>query len=533
MKKIITGIVIIGIILGLGFGGYWLYKKFTGADIASELEKIEINPDERKELVENLSTKDEKIDMIINLIEDINYERIFYNDNFFGTFHVKDKYQIDYIVDGVAIDGYDYMNNHYVSGTRNAGTLWVTGSNMVYVWLDYKKESTYQGNESTIVNLQFEDELLYGKYDMGFKNTAGDGTFYLEFSKKIKDNRDKIEFSEEKGKFFIKRYANQYINGILQKCLNFFVETDGVSYIHIQNEYEGKSISGKDIYRYDHYIEINNVELFEKIIFPLKKIKEFPEMDITENDATAYEILLETQSKYDHKKLMADYIASIEPKNQTWNVEKVEDVDASVGVNTSYLDKTGENDLMFLLSIDFTGKLELSNSMSSSRCKYFGIKQGFEIKSTETSKTYQLDIDSINSILIFNSISNPPYIESGTGELNDFTLHILFVVNDDKSCSLKLSGNFSIKDVNGLMDLSFEYNETIDSYKRWGNYIEGINAKWESKILLNSYSDTDKNGNKYILNKQQIIDDKSEDNLLDDGTTYSRIIGDLLRVVLN
>ena len=95
MKKIITGIVIIGIILGLGFGGYWLYKKFTGADIASELEKIEINPDERKELVENLSTKDEKIDMVIQLLEDISTHKISYSyirpgnpEKYYGRFYV-------------------------------------------------------------------------------------------------------------------------------------------------------------------------------------------------------------------------------------------------------------------------------------------------------------------------------------------------------------------------------------------------------------------------------------------------------------
>lgn len=512
MKKIITGIVIIGIILGLGLGGYWLYRKFVNPDVVSELEKIEINPDERNGITDNLITKDEKLDMVIQLIDDINNHKISYNfKGEYGdiTYYVKDKYEI-YFTTKTLVKDKDYMDRVYVSGTIDSYTMYTTNSKTIHEWRKLSKESIHKLKEEIEVDLAYEEEVLYGKHDMGYNANSNNSSYKNNFTKLVdllKTNRSDLSFSENNGIFNISYGSNR-------------IETDGIKYINI----DGYSIVS-------YHLELNNKELYEKMIAPIKGIKNFPVLTNTEEQPAEQSLRL--QSKYDHKKLMSDYIASIEPKNQTWNVEKVEDVDASVGVNTSYLDKTGENDLMFLLSIDFTGKLELSNSMSSSRCKYFGIKQGFEIKSTETSKTYQLDIDSINSILIFNSISNPPYIESGTGELNDFTLHILFVVNDDKSCSLKLSGNFSIKDVNGLMDLSFEYNETIDSYKRWGNYIEGINAKWESKILLNSYSDTDKNGNKYILNKQQIIDDKSEDNLLDDGTTYSRIIGDLLKVVLN
>ncbi len=511
MKKIITGIVIIGIILGLGLGGYWLYRKFVNPDVVSELEKIEINPDERNGITDNLITKDEKLDMVIQLIDDINNHKISYNfKGEYGdiTYYVEDKYEI-YFTTKTLVKDKDYMDKVYVSGTIDSYTMYTTNSKTIHEWRKLSKESIHKLKEEIEVDLAYEEEVLYGKHDMGYNANSNNSSYKNNFTKLVdllKTNRSDLSFSENNGIFNISYGSNR-------------IETDGIKYINI----DGYSIVS-------YHLELNNKELYEKMIAPIKGIKNFPVLTNTEEQPAEQSLRL--QSKYDHKKLMADYIASIEPKNQTWNVEKVEDVDASVGVNTSYLDKTGENDLMFLLSIDFTGKLELSNSMSSSRCKYFGIKQGFEIKSTETSKTYQLDIDSINSILIFNSISNPPYIESGTGELNDFTLHILFVVNDDKSCSLKLSGNCSIKDVNGLMDLSFEYNETIDSYKRWGNYIEGINAKWESKILLNSYSDTDKNGNKYILNKQQIIDDKSEDNLLDDGTTYSRIIGDLLSVVL-
>lgn len=512
MKKIITGIVIIGIILGLGFGGYWLYRKFVNPDIALELEKIEINPDERNGITDNLVTKDEKLDMVIQLIDDINNHKISYNfKGEYGdiTYYVKDKYEI-YFTTKALVKDKDYMDRVYVSGTIDSYTMYTTNSKTIHEWRKISKENIHKLKEEIEVDLAYEEEVLYGKHDMGYNANSNNSSYKNNFTKLVdllKTNRSDLSFSENNGIFNISYGSNR-------------IETDGIKYINI----DGYSIVS-------YHLELNNKELYEKMIAPIKGIKNFPVLTNTEKQPAEQSLRL--QSKYDHKKLMADYIASIEPKNQVWNVDKVEDVDASVGVNTSYLDKTGENDLMFLLSIDFTGKLEVSNSMSSSRCKYFGIKQGFEIKSTETSKTYQLDIDSINSILIFNSISNPPYIESGTGELNDFTLHILFVVNDDKSCSLKLSGSCSIKDVNGLMDLSFEYNETIDSYKRWGNYIEGINAKWESKILLNSYSDTDKNGNKYILNKQQIIDDKSEDNLLDDGTTYSRIIGDLLKVVLN
>ncbi len=175
MKKVLIGIIVVGLIIGLGFGGYWLYRKYINPDVASELEKIEINPDERKELVENLSTKDEKIEMIIQLIEDMNAHKISYNYTYKnlgreGRFYVGDKYEIDFISNPL-VKGNDYMGRTYVSGTINTYTMFINDSKTVHQWIELTKETKHKSDKEIEVDLAYEDEVLYGKHDMGYKST--------------------------------------------------------------------------------------------------------------------------------------------------------------------------------------------------------------------------------------------------------------------------------------------------------------------------------------------------------------------------
>lgn len=515
MKKIITGIVIIGIILGLGLGGYWLYRKFVNPDIASELEKIEINPDERNGITDNLVTKDEKLDMVIQLIDDINNHKISYNfKGEYGdiTYYVKDKYEI-YFTTKTLVKDKDYMDRVYVSGTIDSYTMYTTNSKTIHEWRKLSKESIHKLKEEIEVDLAYEEEVLYGKHDMGYNANSNNSSYKNNFTKLVdllKTNRSNLSFSENNGIFSISYGSNR-------------IETDGIKYINI----DGYSIVS-------YHLELNNKELYEKMIAPIKGIKNFPVLTNTEEQPAEQSLRL--QSKYDHKKLMADYIASIEPKNQTWNVEKVEDFTNGFRITDSYNNDV-DDEINFMLKTWINGELfSNTNSIKFSTEKYFGIDEQFIVSSSEKSTLYTLNVDTTNGLFlyerIYNEVSHRTETYKSNVTLKDFNLNIKFVINQDNSCSLIMTGTYEYLNDIETVKTTFEYSETVDSFTLRNKYYSCTNAKWESKITTVFISTKDSNNNAYLYENKNYEIDNSNNHLLDDGTTYSNIIADLLQIVL-
>ncbi len=455
MKKVLIGIIVVGLIIGLGFGGYWLYRKYINPDVASELEKIEINPDERKELVENLSTKDEKIEMIIQLIEDMNAHKISYNYTYKnlgreGRFYVGDKYEIDFILNPL-VKGKDYMGRTYVSGTINTYTLFINGSKTVHQWMELTKETIYKSDKEIEVDLAYEDEVLYGKHDMRYKSTPE--SEYEDLVENLKKYRSYLELSETDG-----------VYKLIHEGLYIRIETDGITYIDISLSSDSNN----------HY-ELNNKELYEKIVASIKGIKNFPIVTNTEEQPSEKSIRL--QSKYDHKKLMADYIESIEPKNQVWNVEDI--IDKKIW-NTLYCD----NDKI-LLDWKLSGILKSSSE---------SIDLNLNLELTLSKNI--MEITSENGIKTVRIVANQnDIIKTSTGTIDDFKLIMTMAIQADMSytCDYNVAMSFkSEKIVFKQSFIGFENGIIKDKFVDE----ESLNSTIKSEI--NDFSLIDENNNKYV-----------------------------------
>ncbi len=455
MKKVLIGIIVVGLIIGLGFGGYWLYRKYINPDVASELEKIEINPDERKELVENLSTKDEKIEMIIQLIEDMNAHKISYNYTYKnlgreGRFYVGDKYEIDFILNPL-VKGKDYMGRTYVSGAINTYTLFINGSKTVHQWMELTKETIYKSDKEIEVDLAYEDEVLYGKHDMRYKSTPE--SEYEDLVENLKKYRSYLELSETDG-----------VYKLIHEGLYIRIETDGITYIDISLSSDSNN----------HY-ELNNKELYEKIVASIKGIKNFPIVTNTEEQPSEKSIRL--QSKYDHKKLMADYIESIEPKNQVWNVEDI--IDKKIW-NTLYCD----NDKI-LLDWKLSGILKSSSE---------SIDLNLNLELTLSKNI--MEITSENGIKTVRIVANQnDIIKTSTGTIDDFKLIMTMAIQADMSytCDYNVAMSFkSEKIVFKQSFIGFENGIIKDKFVDE----ESLNSTIKSEI--NDFSLIDENNNKYV-----------------------------------
>ena len=455
MKKVLIGIIVVGLIIGLGFGGYWLYRKYINPDVASELEKIEINPDERKELVENLSTKDEKIEMIIQLIEDMNAHKISYNYTYKnlgreGRFYVGDKYEIDFILNPL-VKGKDYMGRTYVSGTINTYTLFINGSKTVHQWMELTKETIYKSDKEIEVDLAYEDEVLYGKHDMRYKSTPE--SEYEDLVENLKKYRSYLELSETDG-----------VYKLIHEGLYIRIETDGITYIDISLSSDSNN----------HY-ELNNKELYEKIVASIKGIKNFPIVTNTEEQPSEKSIRL--QSKYDHKKLMADYIESIEPKNQVWNVEDI--IDKKIW-NTLYCDN-----VKILLDWKLSGILKSSSE---------SIDLNLNLELTLSKNI--MEITSENGIKTVRIVANQnDIIKTSTGTIDDFKLIMTMAIQADMSytCDYNVAMSFkSEKIVFKQSFIGFENGIIKDKFVDE----ESLNSTIKSEI--NDFSLIDENNNKYV-----------------------------------
>lgn len=455
MKKVLIGIIVVGLIIGLGFGGYWLYRKYINPDVASELEKIEINPDERKELVENLSTKDEKIEMIIQLIEDMNAHKISYNYTYKnlgreGRFYVGDKYEIDFILNPL-VKGKDYMGRTYVSGTINTYTLFINGSKTVHQWMELTKETIYKSDKEIEVDLAYEDEVLYGKHDMRYKSTPE--SEYEDLVENLKKYRSYLELSETDG-----------VYKLIHEGLSYKIETDGITYVDISLSFDS-----------NYHYEINNKELYEKIVASIKGIKNFPIVTNTEEQPSEKSIRL--QSKYDHKKLMADYIESIEPKNQVWNVEDI--IDKKIW-NTLYCD----NDKI-LLDWKLSGMLKSSSE---------SIDLNLNLELTLSKNI--MEITSENGIKTVRIVANQnDIIKTSTGTIDDFKLIMTMAIQADMSytCDYNVAMSFkSEKIVFKQSFIGFENGIIKDKFVDE----ESLNSTIKSEI--NDFSLIDENNNKYV-----------------------------------
>lgn len=481
MKKIITGIVIIGIILGLGFGGYWLYRKFVNPDIALELEKIEINPDERNGITDNLVTKDEKIEMIIQLIEDMNAHKISYNYTYKnlgreGRFYVGDKYEIDFILNPL-VKGKDYMGRTYVSGTINTYTLFINGSKTVHQWMELTKETIYKSDKEIEVDLAYEDEVLYGKHDMRYKSTPE--SEYEDLVENLKKYRSYLELSETDG-----------VYKLIHEGLYIRIETDGITYIDISLSSDSNN----------HY-ELNNKELYEKIVASIKGIKNFPIVTNTEEQPSEKSIRL--QSKYDHKKLMADYIASIEPKNQTWNVEDIQDFYFSEG----------------FLYTNFYGKITIGNDfymsgfLSSSNASQ-NLQSSIEIIFKES---YIHDIleNGVRTIEIKVDKNGVATVSKGT--LNDYLFELIIKIESDDSFTVNYRTHLDLICDNERIIKDCLITETG---KFINEKIDKTTLICNSKLTLNSYSFIDSNNNEYLLLGEKTYEQSEEYSLLTTFVDY-------------
>ena len=462
MKKVLIGIIVVGLIIGLGFGGYWLYRKYINPDVASELEKIEINPDERKELVENLSTKDEKIEMIIQLIEDMNAHKISYNYTYKnlgreGRFYVGDKYEIDFILNPL-VKGKDYMGRTYVSGTINTYTLFINGSKTVHQWMELTKETIYKSDKEIEVDLAYEDEVLYGKHDMRYKSTPE--SEYEDLVENLKKYRSYLELSETDG-----------VYKLIHEGLYIRIETDGITYIDISLSSDSNN----------HY-ELNNKELYEKIVASIKGIKNFPIVTNTEEQPSEKSIRL--QSKYDHKKLMADYIESIEPKNQTFNVDDINSNQSEI-----YLSKLESN---YEIQFWFEWNI-VSGNTTLSKKNIIGLNfPDLDLQKSNNTILINLCLADVSNIKINNS-------DVSKSNIKKFDFNIIIEKNDNQ-INLKITGSFEMDYDSNIIKVNYSSTEKgkIDNEKY-------TRLTFDSNIEISNFQTIDENDNLYIVNKSFVL----------------------------
>lgn len=475
MKKSLKVIVVLVVIIGLCIGGYLIYKKFTGADIASELGKVEINPDERKELVENLTTEDEKIEMIIQLIEDINQHKISYSYPKIGRFYVEGKYELDYEIKPYAALERDYMGKPYIAGSKIKCTMRINNSRDVYGWIEYKNSlgdiTDYQftdthGNptEAVKVDLELKDELVLGKGTMLYTNK-----FEAEFSEELEDfktNRKYLSLEETDGVYTLRSGANK-------------IETDGISYIKNSQ----------------WYIELNNKALYEKIIKPIENVKSFP--IITEGED------IESKSKYNRNQLLKDYIASIEPKNQVWNVEDIQDFYFTEGFlyNNLYGKTTIGND--FYMSGILSSSSASQNLQSSIEIIF---KESYIYDALENGvRTIEIKVDK-------NGVAT---VSKGT--LNDYLFELIIKIESDDSFTVNYRTHLDLICDNERIIKDCLITETG---KFVNEKIDKTTLTCNSKLTLNSYSFIDSNNNEYLLLGEKTYKQLEEYSLLTTFVDY-------------
>lgn len=469
MKKILKAIIIIGIIVGLGFGGYWLYRKFTGANIVSELEKVEMNPDERKELVEKLTTKDEKIDMVIQLVEDINQHKISYNYPKISRFYVENKYEIDYEVSPYAAYERDYIGRPYIAGAMISCILRFNNSKDVYVWGEYKNsigditginftDKSGKPIKPVVVDLGIEDELILGKGTMQYKNQ-----FETEFTKELEDfktNRKYITLKEEDGIFTLESNVST-------------IETDGISYIKNSQ----------------WYLELNNKELYERLIKPIENVKSFPSLDL--------EVEFDSLTKYDRQQLLKEYIASIEPKNQVWSIDNIDDFYFSEGFSyTKYYGKIESRNSFYMSGI--LSSASVTQNLISSIDIIF--------KEPQINDFFENGIRTIEIKLDKNAISSV-----SKGEINEYLLELVVKIDSDDSFTVNYKTHLDIVcDKERIVkDCSI-----VENGKFINNKIDETTLISNSKLTLKSYSFIDANNNEYSLNNEKTYNKEEEYSIL-------------------
>ena len=347
----------------------------------------------------------------------------------------------------------DYMEREYISGTINTYALFTTNSSNAYEWMELKKDTIHKSEREIEVELDYEDELLYGKHDICFKSKME--TPHIELINELKKYRSYLEFSETEG-----------VYKIVHSGLGIRIETDGIKYIKIR----------------DDYYEINNKELYEQLIASLKEIKSFPTVTHTEQQTSKESIRL--QSKYDHKKLMADYIESIEPKNQTFNVDDINSNQSEI-----YLSKLESN---YEIQFWFEWNI-VSGNTTLSKKNIIGLNfPDLDLQKSNNTILINLCLADVSNIKINNS-------DVSKSNIKKFDFNIIIEKNDNQ-INLKITGSFEMDYDSNIIKVNYSSTEKgkIDNEKY-------TRLTFDSNIEISNFQTIDENDNLYIVNKSFVL----------------------------
>lgn len=450
MKKILKFLILIVIIVGIIFAGYYVYNNFIREDLG-DLTEIVIPENDRDEIIDSLNTNEEKINMIIDLVNDINQNKIIYNTktNNEITFQIYDDYRITYNI-SVIDSAKDYLNILYSTGTEKYIKISALKTSYIYHYYEYLNE-TYVTDQYLETNLEYEDEICYGRVNKNYVSEI-EHSFLADYVKDLTDINS-FTFIEEQNKFSLSN--NDYS-----------IETDGNTYLNI--------IPYKSFIKEIH-LELNNKSLYQELISNLPKFEDFPEINS------------ELKPKTNHKQLLRDYISSIEPKNETFDVETVDGLNLNNSLR--YSNETLVNSIGFLGTLIGGQNFEIVENVSLNLTESTIQKTTTDGQTTYTVKATKTDI-----------------VKTSAGTVDDYSLDVTIVITSDGSCQVDYKSVVVYKSD----DVKFKTEtSTIETFNIVDGRIDKSTLSSKTSAKISDFEAVDSYNNKYVIDTMDYTEDNT------------------------